>query len=740
MVIAMAGRRIGQQIAGVVVMAMAIALAGCGHGRKASPAVGPDSSREMTGAAGPAEAGTLVGGAGGAGGADGPGSGGGGPAGYTAPASARQEVSLDEGWRFIRADAPGAEGRDFDDRAWTAVTLPHTWNAQDGQDGGNDYYRGPGWYRRRYTVPAAHAGRRLFLQFEGANIVTDVWVDGTHVGQHRGGFATFRFDVTSLLEAGKESLIAVRVSNAPVADVPSLSADFTFFGGLYRDVRLLVTDAVHLDVEDFASSGVYLTPGQVSAASADLQARIRVKNSEAAPRLVAVDAVVVRPDRSVAARLTGSQMVGAGATAELKLDGRIDHPHLWNGRLDPYLHSVYVELRDAGGGAVRDLVVQPLGFRSFAVSAATGFQLNGQPYDLHGVNRHQDRQDQGWAITAAQQKEDLSLIMEMGATAIRLAHYQHAQSFYDLCDGAGLVVWAEMGMVNGITPGEPFASNARQQLTELIRQSYNHPAIVFWSLANELVETPDPNPLLAALNDLAHAEDPSRLTTLATHRDDANPINWHTDTVGFNKYYGWYSGTLAAAATWADRAHAVYPDRRIAMSEYGAGAGLRFHSATPVVNDHSEEYQALFHESYWKTLAARPFLWGKFIWAMFDFASDGRAEGDNPGRNDKGMVTYDRRVKKDAFFWYKASWSAEPFVHITGRRWDPRPQSPIDIKVYSNTPTVTLTVNGRPLPPRTSSDHIFVWPAVPLQPGPNLVEATATQAGAIYRDAVTWKL
>jgi beta-galactosidase len=648
------------------------------------------------------------------------------------PASNRAELDLDDGWKFMRADVPGAEAKGFDDGAWASIRLPHTWNAKDGQDGGGDYYRGTGWYRRRYTLPAAYAGRRLYLQFEGANSVAEVWVNGMRVGTHRGGFATFRFDVTAAVQG--ENVIAVKVNNALAADLPPLSGDFTLFGGLYRDVHLLVTDPLHVDVEDFGSSGVYLTPRKVSAASAELEARIGLKNSDGAAHTAAVEVVVSRADGSMALKLTGEQALAPGAKADLTLSGTVDHPRLWDGRRDPYLYSVQVVVRE--GDLVRDAVVQPLGFRFQAVDPQAGFSLNGHPLDLHGVNRHQDRLDQGWALTAADQDQDMALIAEVGATAVRLAHYQHAQHVYDLCDASGLVVWAELGLVNNVTTSDAFTMSARQQLSELIRQSYNHPSIVFWSLANELSPRPDPNPLLTALNALAHSEDPGRLTALATRLDDSDPMNWRADVIGFNKYYGWYldQGPLSDFAPWADGVHAAYPGGKVAVSEYGAGASVRMHAARPMAGDHTEEYQALFHEAYWKVLAARPYIWGKFIWNMFDFASDGRDEGDGPGRNDKGLVTYDRLIKKDAFFFYKASWSRDPFVHITGRRFEPRTGPTIDVKVYSNAPTVSLTVNGQALPDRISEDHIFLWPGVPLQPGANRVEAAAGAS----RDTVTW--
>ena len=360
--------------------------------------------------------------------------------------------------------------------------------------------------------------------------------------------------------------------------------------------------------------------------------------------------------------------------------------------------------------------------------------------------RRQDRIDKGWAISTADQEQDMALILEVGATAIRLAHYQHAQYFYDLCDRAGLVVWTELAMVDRITDSPEFTANARQQVTELIRQGRNHPSIVFWGLGNEVVESPEnPNPLLTELQALARGEDPSRLTTFATHLGDDAGVNWHTDAIAFNRYYGWYGGDLSQLGPWADAIHAARPTAAIGVSEYGAGGSVMLHSdASPPVpvpeTQHFEEYQARFHEESWRALAARPFIWGKFIWNMFDFASDRRAEGDLPGRNDKGLVTYDRTTKKDAFYFYKAVWSDKPVIHIAARRFTPRTAAATAVKVYSNAATVTLRLNGVSQGAVTAPDHVFVWNGVTLSPGTNHATAEASFGSAVITDAVDWEL
>lgn len=660
------------------------------------------------------------------------------------PIGSRTDTLLADGWRFLRADAAGAESPSFDDSAWAPASVPHTWNALDGQDGGGDYYRGVGWYRRSFGVDAALGERRVYVQFDAANAVADVYVNGVFIGAHRGGFSRFRFDVTAALSPG-ENLIAVKVDNSAVADVPPLQADFTFFGGLYRDVHLLVTDPVHIDVEDFGSSGVYLRANDVSSTAATLNARIRVKNS--APQALPADVALIVFDAgsSEVARFEASASIAAGETTELVLGGVIQNPRLWDGVADPHLYTARVEVRREG--LVVDGVTETFGVRSFSIDPIVGSMLNGRAVDVYGVNRHQDRIDRGWAVGRAEHDEDMAMIREIGATAVRLAHYQHDQYFYDLCDRAGLLVWAEIPLVDAIDNSPAFTDNARQQLTELIRQSYNHPAIVLWGIGNEQRADDAPtNALLADLGALAAREDDSRLSTYAhCCGADTSALTTHADVVGYNYYFGWYMGSHEQVGAWADALHQAQPSLRFSLSEYGAGASIAQHQDPPVqpvttAPFHPEEYQTALHESTWQQLASRPYIWGKFIWNMFDFASDGRNEGDAAGRNDKGLVTFDRQVRKDAFFWYKANWSSEPLVYITSRRFNPRTTPTIDVKVYSNLQSVTLSVNGTAVSTQSSGNRIFSFPAVPLQLGENTVEATGSGdgGGVTVSDTVSW--
>jgi beta-galactosidase len=681
--------------------------------------------------------------------------------GASGSAGRRIDMNLDSGWAFHRADTPGAEAMAFDDGAWTRVDLPHTWNALDGQDGpATPYYRGIGWYRKHLTVPDEVRGKRLYLQFDGANILTDVTVNGRAAGSHQGGFAAFRFDVTDLVTVGGDNVIAVKVNNAagaderhaliagsPTVNVPPLSADFTFYGGLYRSVHLLAIPSLGISAMDFGSSGVYVKQTNVSATSADLAVTVKVSNADATSATANVKVTVLDASNAPVLVLTARQTVPARATADAVATGQVAHPHLWNGIADPYLYSVRVTLLD--GTAVADSVTVPLGLRSFNLDPSNGFFLNGKYLDLHGVNKHQDHKDKGWAIADSDTDADFAFIKEIGATAVRLAHYQHAQHTYDVTDRNGLVTWAETPVVNRINDTPEFAANAEQQLIELIRQNYNHPSIVFWSVGNETLLRPGPNPdaLIAHLSDVAAREDPTRLVAFAATGTDNNPANWHGTAHGFNKYHGWYGGRVADFAGWADGIHREHPTAAVGLTEYGAGASVDQHTADPAAQDrganhtgapHTEEYQAYYHEGYWPALAARPFIWGKFIWNLFDFASDTRSEGTLPGLNDKGLVTFDRKTRKDAFYLYKASWSSDPFVYLTSRRFTALPRSSTIVRVYSNAATVDLKVNGTSLGARSGANHIFVWTNVPWAGGANVVEASASSGGRTVTDKVAW--
>jgi beta-galactosidase len=653
----------------------------------------------------------------------------------------RTDFPLDAAWTFALGDTSDAPADPaFALPGGVTVSLPHTWNGIDGQDGGGDYRRGTGWYRKTVRLEPSTEGKQLYLQFDGANAVTTVFVNGRRIGTHRGGFARFRFDVTRVLKQGADNLIAVKVSNAPFADVPPLDADFTFYGGIYRHVHLIATRSFAFSCMDMGSSGLAITQSNVGPLKAELRVQMRIANHGPTGRTGSVRTRVLDKEGVEVAGHISPLGVSPNSDSTVVHHILVRRPHLWDGRNDPYLYRVVAEVRE--GDRVTDIVSAPLGVRSFSIDGNKGFILNGRSYDLHGVNKHQDRPRKGWAISERDMDEDFDLMKEIGATAIRLAHYQHPQHEYDLADSLGFIVWAEIPLVNRITPGHAFAKNAVQQLRELIRQNINHPSIVFWGIANEVTlrEGMDPNPLLKTLAAEVKREDPTRLSGIASAAGDNDRTDSHTDVTGFNKYFGWYYDSLAAFAKWADRIQREKPRaaKFVGVTEYGAGASIAFHADSVKAMDHTEEYQCLYHETYWKAMGRRPFLWGTFVWNMFDFAVDSRNEGDTPGRNDKGLVTFDRRIRKDAFFWYKANWTPEPMVHITGRRFNPRASAFVTVKVYSNMATVELLVNGTSLGIRQTSSYITSWEGVPLAVGQNRVEARGRRGEEVVVDHLVW--
>ncbi len=653
--------------------------------------------------------------------------------------------------------ATGAAGVGFADGEWEAVNVPHTWNALDGQDGGNDYYKGDGWYRRHVTVDEVLKGKSLYLRFEAINRKAEIYVNGALLGSHAGGQAAICLDATKALKAG-DNVVAVKVSNRMDLDMPPISGDFTFCGGIYRGAELVAVGNHHFSLTDFGAPGVYVTTPEITDAAAKVHVRALVQRDDLGNGWTVTASIKDDKGKVVA---SASYDEANMPSQEVALDLTIPNPHRWNGRLDPYLYTMQVSTNLAEikhlESAVPDTVTVPLGIRTFAVDPVKGFMLNGKPYYLNGVNRHQDRLNKGWAISEADHLQDMALIKEMGCNSIRLAHYQHSQFFYDLCDKEGMVVWAEIPVVDKLGTGQPFTDNAKQQYTELIRQNFNHPSIAFWSAGNEVDESgnnfnrngPQVYPWFKEMSALGHKEDPSRLTASAW-REKFFPPAGTTDVIGMNEYLGWYTGGGPGNnSEWEglDDYIAQHSDPAKggikgmwAMTEYGAGASIYFHSEKPVRMDHTEEYQALQHENTWKVLKQYPAVWGAFVWAMFDFASDSRAEGDHAGINDKGLVTHDRQVKKDAFYFYKAVWSSEPTLWIAGKRFAVRGLEKIPVKVYTNAAQATLTVNGTALGAKKALDNAtIVWEGVTLKAGKNEVVVTAVdQDGKTLRDSCTW--
>ncbi len=629
-----------------------------------------------------------------------------------------------EEWFFTR-DEPShtGGGPDASGTADETVTLPHAWNTSPGGVPADHDDRAPGWYRRSVDVPGDPAQRRVFLRFGAAGTVADLWCNGTHLGHHRGGYSAFTFDLTDALDGNGHGEIVVRADNSPTDDVYPLMGDHTIFGGLYRGASLVVVPPVHIEVADHGGPGVWTRVPSLDDDAATVTVHVRVVNPTTGTITPDVEVHVGdAAGREVAAGITAVE-VDAGSVATATVDVTILAPRRWDGRADPHRYTVTAAVGD-------DTVTIPLGLREVHVDPDEGFFLNGRPYPLRGVARHHDIAGTP-AVTADEIARDFDLIDEMGANAVRLAHYQHGETVLDECDRRGIVVWAEIPVNSLVSATDPLA-NASGQLTELIRQQRHHPSIVCWGLQNETViggATVDPRPTIAALATLAAHEDPDRATAQAqvtiVAPDDG--INTLCDLNGVNLYHGWYLDRAENVGDALDAYRAAHPKVPLALSEYGADATTGYHSADPVAGDYTEEYQAIFHETYLARIDARPWLWATFVWNMFDFASTIRDEGGTRGFNMKGLVTRDRTVRKDAFFWYKANWSDEPVVHICSKRFVHRTGDTITVKVYANQPSVGLTVNGRDLGERHPEGRIATW-EVPLGTSDTTVVATAGRA------------
>ncbi|MEC0091941.1 glycoside hydrolase family 2 protein [Paenibacillus macquariensis] len=647
----------------------------------------------------------------------------------------RKKIQMNYSWKFSKQADISAMERTHNDSSWEAITLPHTWNAIDGANG-FDFYKGACWYRKSFVLDPIAKGNRVFIEFEGSNSITDVYINGQHLGQHRGGYSTFRFDMTDAIEYGTENTLSVQVDNTVVDDVYPQMADFTFFGGIYRNVNLIIANPVHFDLMDYGSTGVYVIQDDVSHEKAALTIKSKLTNDEE-DKKVRLWADILDADGRTVAYAAKEVVLTAGETQEVELPVIIQNPTLWNGMQNAYMYKVNISL-NSFNDTIDELSI-PFGVRFFEVDADKGFFLNGEHLDLHGVSRHQDRKDMGWAITPKEHEEDMALIKEVGATSIRLAHYQHDQYFYDLCDQEGMVIWAEIPFISVMSKTELEGINAKQQMIELIRQNFNHPSIMFWGIQNEIQiggETPALRKLVSELNALTKQEDPTRLTTMANVMfvEDDDDYNKVTDVIGYNKYYGWYNGKAEDFADWLDGFHQTNPTAKLCISEYGAEGILQYHNNQPAVKDYTEEYHALYHEIVWNIFAKRPFLWATYVWNMFDFGANIRDEGGVLGRNNKGLITYDRKIKKDAFYMYKANWSNEKFVHITSKRYIDRADEAIQVKVYSNCDNVTLYANGVELATSSSENHIFTFENVALLKGFNAIKVVSQQDGQTYED------
>ncbi|MBR2937091.1 MAG: glycoside hydrolase family 2 protein [Oscillospiraceae bacterium] len=603
----------------------------------------------------------------------------------------RQIISLNPKWGFSKtaAGVPAAF-----DTAWETVDLPHSWNAVDGQDGGNDYFRGTAYYEKTIEKGNLPVAEKYYLEIRGANSSADVYMNGKHLAHHDGGYSTWRVDVTDHLR--EDSLLVIAVDNAANDRVYPQMADFTFYGGLYRDVNLIAVSASHFDLDYYGAPGIKVTP-VMDGSNANVEVEVFITDAKPGQRV-----------KYTVCDGEGTEIVTREAD-DTKTTFVLENVHKWHGRKDPYLYTAKAELLE--DGKVIDAVSARFGCRSFAIDPERGFILNGEEYPLRGVSRHQDRWGIGNALLPEHHTEDMDLICEVGATTIRLAHYQHDQFFYDLCDERGMVIWAEIPYISKHMPTA--RENTISQMKELVAQNYNHPSIVVWGLSNEISIGGSTEDLLEnhrILNDLCHQMDKTRLTTIAAvsmcKMDD--PYLQIPDVVSYNHYFGWYGGDTSMNGPWFDKFHAAHPNIPIGCSEYGCEA-LNWHTSDPRQGDYTEEYQAYYHEELIRQLFSRKYMWATHVWNMFDFGADGRNEGGENGQNHKGLVTFDRSYKKDSFYAYKAWLSDEPFVHLCGKRYIDRVEAVTKVTVYSNQPKVELFANGESLGVKEAADHFFYF-------------------------------
>ena len=606
----------------------------------------------------------------------------------------RKILNFNTKWAFAKNESKPPKTIPKD---WYLVSLPHTWNNIDGQDGGNDYFRGKCIYVKEIQKEELPKKDKYFLEIQGANSSADVYIDGKKLAHHDGGYSTWRVDITDSVK--DKSLVAIVVDNSENKEVYPQHADFTFYGGLYRNVNIIGVSSSHFDLEYYGSPGIRVSP-EIDGKDARVAVEVYLTNEKEHQQLL----YTIKDEKGDVV----AQERKSASDMEVVLG--IKDVHLWHGRKNPYLYTIEVYLMD--GEEVLDNILTRFGCRTFKIDSEEGFILNGQKYPLRGVSRHQDRWGIGNALLPEHHEEDMELICEMGATTIRLAHYQHDQYFYDLCDEKGMVVWAEIPYISNHMPNG--RDNTISQMKELIVQNYNHPSIVVWGLSNEITMTGSSNPDLIEnhnkLNDLAHQLDKTRLTTMAviTACDIHDPYIQIPDVVSYNHYFGWYGGDTSMNGPWFDKFHKEFPNLPIGVSEYGCEA-LNWHTSNPDQGDYTEEYQAYYHEELIKQLYTRPYLWATHVWNMFDFGADARNEGGENGQNHKGLVTFDRKYKKDSFYAYKAWLSNEPFVHICGKRYVDRVEDETKITVYSNLPEVELFVNGKSVGKQTSPMHFFYF-------------------------------
>ncbi|WP_268224635.1 glycoside hydrolase family 2 protein [Sinomicrobium oceani] len=662
-------------------------------------------------------------------------------------AQQREVININKAWEFKKGEKDYDQSISFIDREWEDVDIPHSYNKEDMQLGKN-FYTGDGFYRKKLHIKETWRGKRLFLRFEGVGSVASLYVNGRYMGSHKGSYSAFAFEITHSVDYGIDNSIEVKVNNEARPDVlPINHFLFPIYGGIYRPVSLIITDNINIAVTDHAASGIYITQQDVSRKKADITVKVKLENNREAAEKVVLQTVIRDADGKQVAKEENEVTVAPQGMTMAGQHLTVRTPHLWQGVYDPYLYSLTTSVKR--GGKETDAVTQSLGIRKFELKGGEGMFLNGKKYPMHGVTRHQDRWQYGNALSPEQEKEDMELIRDMGATTIRLAHYQQSDNIYALADQMGFLIWAEIPFVNNYSGEE--AANAKQQFTELIRQNFNHPSIYIWGMHNE-VYAKNPDDYVAVLtrelNDIAKTNDPDRLTgAVSGYGDMDKPANLAGDVQGMNRYYGWYEGKIGDLEDWVSRLEEEYPAYKVVLAEYGAdgnmdqGAEKLPENRNPVSGMFfPENYQTETHIQQWAIIEKHPYITASYLWNMFEFAVPMWNRGGVNARNLKGLITFDRKRKKDAFYWYKANWNPEPMIYLANRRDDKRTEARTRVQVFSNLGDIVLTVNGKKVHGRegvNTKHHVF---DIELQKGNNSIEAYGNAGGKRLGDRMEWNL
>ncbi|MCA5584359.1 glycoside hydrolase family 2 protein [Parabacteroides gordonii] len=662
-------------------------------------------------------------------------------------AEGRSVESFNSGWSFKKAPAEkelAVNARKWDS-GWSEVEIPHTWNAKDMQVQADNFYEGAAYYKKQYFFPTELKGKRVFLRFEGVGSCAEVFVNGMLATSHKGGYSAFACEISPLLKAGEENEIIVKADNKSRPDVIPINHNlFGVYGGIYRPVWLIVTEPYNISVTDCASPGVYVTQKNVSKKQADVNVKVKLDNGTLQPASVTLQNTIYNQEGKQIATQSRSFELSAQGEQAYESSFTIKNPTLWQGRENPYLYKVVSRL--IKDGKVIDEMVQPLGLRKYEIVAGKGFYLNGEKYPMYGVTRHQDWWGLGSALKNENHDFDLATIMDVGATTVRFAHYQQSDYLYSRCDSLGLIIWAEIPFVNRVSGEE--AENCRNQLREMIRQSFNHPSIYVWGLHNEVYQPHQyTRELTQSLHDLAKTEDPDRYTVSVNgYGHMEHPVNLVADIQGMNRYFGWYEKKIQDIKPWVENLEKEYPHQKLMLTEYGADANLNHQ--TEYLGEalnwtkefYPEAFQTKTHEYQWSVIAAHPYIIASYLWNTFDFCAPLWVRGGVPARNMKGLVTFDRKVKKDSYFWYKANWSKDPVLFLTQRRnWD-REKKETSVTVYSNIGTPKVYLNGKELsgiregytPVHYIIDHVT------LENGKNIVKTVVVKDGKTYEDEIEW--